>query len=124
MGKFREWLREAEEKTTEYQKFFAKKLEKYGVKSPSELSDEDKKKFYDEVDSEWEGEDEKLEQDEACKVNESKATWDDASLAASDAFLSLERRGWKVKMNGNNSIKAQHDNGVVGILTFDPTNKF
>ena len=61
MGKFREWLREAEEKTTEYQKFFAKKLEKYGVKSPSELSDEDKKKFYDEVDTEWEGEDEKPE---------------------------------------------------------------
>lgn len=80
MGKFREWLREAEEKTTEYQKFFAKKLEKYGVKSPSELSDEDKKKFYDEVDSEWEGEDEKPEQDEACKVNEAKQMVDKKQL--------------------------------------------
>lgn len=76
MGKFREWLREAEEKTTEYQKFFAKKLEKYGVKSPSELSDEDKKKFYDEVDAEWEGEDEKPEDD----VNEAKQMVDKKQL--------------------------------------------
>ena len=50
MGKFREWLREAEGKETvkeetEYQKFFAKKLEKFGVSSPAELSVEDKKKF-------------------------------------------------------------------------------
>ena len=66
MGKFREWLREAEckknvneetvKEETEYQKFFAKKLEKFGVKSPAELSDEDKKKFFDEIDAEWEGE--------------------------------------------------------------------
>lgn len=76
MGKFREWLREAEEKTTEYQKFFAKKLEKYGVKSPSELSDEDKKKFYDEVDTEWEGEDEKPEDN----VNEAKQMVDKKQL--------------------------------------------
>ena len=63
---------------------------------------------------------------ENLDINESKATWDDADagLAACDAFLSLKRRGWEVKMNGNNSIKAQHDNGVVGILTFDPTYKF
>jgi hypothetical protein len=45
-----------------YKEFFAKKLKKYGVKSPSELSDADKKKFYDEVDAEWEGEDEELEE--------------------------------------------------------------
>jgi hypothetical protein len=77
MGKFREWLREAEEKTTEYQKFFAKKLEKYGVKSPSELSDEDKKKFYDEVDSEWKGEDEKPEADD---INEAKQMVDKKQL--------------------------------------------
>ena len=121
MGKFREWLREAEEKTSEYQKFFAKKLEKFGVSSPDKLSDEDKKKFYDEVDAEWEAED---EEPETGDVNEAKITWDDANLAAADSFLSLERRGWKVKMNGSNSIKAQHDNGVVGILTFDPTFKF
>lgn len=37
----------------EYQKFFDKKLKKYGVDSPDDLSDEEKKKFYDEVDKEW-----------------------------------------------------------------------
>ena len=83
MGKFREWLREAEEKTTEYQKFFAKKLEKYGVKSPSELSDEDKKKFYDEVDAEWEGEDEKPEdgeKEETSEISEAKQMVDKKQL--------------------------------------------
>ena len=79
MGKFREWLREAEckknvngetvKEETEYQKFFSKKLEKFGVSSPAELSDEDKKKFYDEIDAEWEGE---KEEPEADDVNEAK----------------------------------------------------
>ena len=41
-----------------YQAFFDAKLKKYGVKSPDELSGEDKKKFYDEIDAEWEGDNE------------------------------------------------------------------
>jgi|CXWL01.1.fsa_nt_gi hypothetical protein len=36
-----------------YQKFFQGKLEKFGVKSPDELSDEDKKKLFNEVEAEW-----------------------------------------------------------------------
>ena len=43
----------------EYQAFFNKKLKKFGVKSQAELADSDKKKFYDEIDKEWEGENEK-----------------------------------------------------------------
>ena len=74
MGKFREWLREAEGKEivkeeTEYQKFFTKKLEKFGVSSPDELSVEDKKKFFSEIEAEWKGKDEKPEADD---VNEAK----------------------------------------------------
>ena len=42
----------------EYQTFFNKKLKKFGVKSPSELSGDDKKKFFDEIDKEWKGENE------------------------------------------------------------------
>ena len=42
----------------EYQAFFNKKLKKFGVKSPSELSADDKKKFFDEIDKEWKGENE------------------------------------------------------------------
>ena len=42
----------------EYKAFFDKKLKKFGVKSPSGLSDDDKKKFFDEIDKEWKGENE------------------------------------------------------------------
>ena len=42
----------------EYQKFFNDKLKKFDVKSVSELDDEDKKKFFNEIDKEWEGENE------------------------------------------------------------------
>ena len=41
-----------------YEKFFDAKLKKYGVKSPDELKGDDKKKFYDEIDAEWEGDNE------------------------------------------------------------------
>lgn len=36
-----------------YQEYFEGKLKKYKVDSPSELSDEDKKKFFEEVDAGW-----------------------------------------------------------------------
>ena len=39
----------------EYKKFFDKKLAKYKVKSPAELSDEEKKKFFNEIEKEWTG---------------------------------------------------------------------
>ena len=42
----------------EYEAFFNKKLKKYGVSSPSKLSAADKKKFYNEIDKEWEGDNE------------------------------------------------------------------
>ena len=43
----------------EYQAFFNKKLKKFDVKSVSELDDEDKKKFFNEIDKEWKGDNEK-----------------------------------------------------------------
>jgi len=45
-----------EEKDEEYQKFFNAKLKEYGVSSPQELSKEDKKKFFQEIEDEWTGE--------------------------------------------------------------------
>ena len=47
-----------EEKETEYEKFFNKKLKKFGVSSPNELSAKDKKKFFAEIEDEWDREDE------------------------------------------------------------------
>ena len=43
----------------EYQKFFNDKLKKFDVKSVSEVDDEDKKKFFNEIDKEWKGDNEK-----------------------------------------------------------------
>jgi hypothetical protein len=40
---------------TDYQKFFKKKLKEFGVSSPAELSDADKKKFFNQIKKEWTG---------------------------------------------------------------------
>ena len=37
----------------EYQKFFKQKLKDRGIKSPEELSDAEKKKFFDMIEREW-----------------------------------------------------------------------
>tara|TARA_B100000085_G_C18358967_1_gene437484 strand:+ start:471 stop:683 length:213 start_codon:yes stop_codon:yes gene_type:complete len=51
--KERERARVQEKDQSAYQKFFAKELKKRGVNSPAELSDADKKKFYDYIDANW-----------------------------------------------------------------------
>lgn len=55
MKKLTNFINEAEKskKQKEYQEFFTKKLKEFDVKSPAELSDADKKKFFNEVDKEW-----------------------------------------------------------------------
>ena len=44
-----------------YQKFFQGMLKKFGVKSPSELSGDKEKEFYDAIDAGWKADDEKKE---------------------------------------------------------------
>lgn len=41
----------------EYKAFFMKKMKEWNIKSIEDLSDEDKKKFFDEIDREWTKED-------------------------------------------------------------------
>lgn len=53
-----------EEKDSEYQKFFKKKLKEFGVEEPDELSKEDKKKFYSEVEKEWDKEEDHVDESE------------------------------------------------------------
>jgi superoxide dismutase len=43
----------------EYQKFFQKKLDEYGVDSPEDMNDKTKKKFFEEIDDGWTSDDEK-----------------------------------------------------------------
>lgn len=45
----------------EYQKFFQAALKKFGVESPAELDDEKKKEFFNYVDANWKGDNEKAE---------------------------------------------------------------
>ena len=47
---------------TEYQKFFKATLKKFGVSSPGELDGEKEKEFYNYIDKNWKGEDEKKEE--------------------------------------------------------------
>jgi hypothetical protein len=63
MKNFQDFINEAGVKIKEgdaeaYKKFFDKKLKKYGVKSPAELDDAEKKKFFDEIEKEWKSDDE------------------------------------------------------------------
>jgi len=46
---------EKSKKQAEYEEFFKAKLGAYGVESPAELSTEDKKNFFNEIESEWDG---------------------------------------------------------------------
>ena len=117
MLNFREWLRESEEKKEgkeSYKDFFQGKLDKYKVKSPSELSDEDKSKFFNEIEAEWEGE---KEEPEVGDVNE--ANWDDAKNAVYDLADIFKR---KCKITSNNSINIEV-RGIVGKVVFDPSFK-
>jgi hypothetical protein len=50
------------EEDSEYQKFFQTVLKKFKVDSPADLDDAGKKKFFDYIDANWEGEDEKAEE--------------------------------------------------------------
>ena len=76
MKSFREWLREAEE-SKEYKEYFKKILAKYNVEDPSELSKEDKQKFFDEVDAGWKCD---KEEPEVGDVNEAKQMVDKKQL--------------------------------------------
>ena len=58
MKKLTNFINEAEKskKQKEYQEFFDKKLKKFDVDSPAKLSDADKKKFFNEIEKEWDQE--------------------------------------------------------------------
>ena len=45
-----------EKDESKYDIFFKAKMKEWKISSPDELSKEDKKKFFDEIDKEWKGE--------------------------------------------------------------------
>ena len=54
----RNLVKEVIQEETDYQKFFNKALEKFGIKSPKELKGDKEKEFYDYVDKNWEADNE------------------------------------------------------------------
>jgi len=46
------------EKQKKYQDYFKNKIKKYDADSPTDLSEEDRKRFFDDVDKGWESEEE------------------------------------------------------------------
>ena len=68
----KEEVKEASGDKEAYQKFFNKALKKFKVGSPAELTGDQKKKFYDYIDANWEGDNEKAEQVREFKVQSMK----------------------------------------------------
>lgn len=58
--KLREIIRQSIMEEREYDKYFKGMLAKYGVQSPADLSDDEKAKFFDEVDKGWKAKNEEL----------------------------------------------------------------
>lgn len=56
----------------EYEKFFQSALKKFGVESPAELDDEKKKEFFNYIDANWKGDNEKAEDTEASDTLDPK----------------------------------------------------
>lgn len=64
-------LEAAKEVENQYQEFFRNKLKEYGVESPNDLSYDEKKKFFDEVEKDWaSGKNSKNENTDEEKLNE------------------------------------------------------
>jgi len=57
MKSFKDFITE-KEADSQYEIFFQKALDKWGVDSPEDLDDTEKEKFFDYVDREWKADDE------------------------------------------------------------------
>ena len=96
----KETLRSIMQEESEYQVFFRKALEKAG-KSITDMSDEEKKEFFNKIDSAWDG---KGEKNEELTGNQHKLDIDgDGEIEASD--LAALRAGEKKEESVNESKK-------------------
>lgn len=58
MKSFKDFITEKDEADSQYEIFFQKALDKWGVDSPEDLDDTEKEKFFDYVDANWKADDE------------------------------------------------------------------
>lgn len=85
------------EKSAEYKEYFQKKLDEYKVKSPSELSDEDQKKFYEDIDAGWKADDE---------MNESSKEYEELQKIRQE-LTAISKRASAIKSSAKNKNTAR-----------------
>jgi len=88
----------------DYQSFFKAMLKKHGIESPDELqSDDEKKEFFNKVDSTWKGISERLKEIREAELTDKQKQLDidgDGSIEAGD--LAKLREGKLLKVRKNN----------------------
>jgi len=94
-------LCEASGDKEDYQKFFQKALDKYGVKSPSELDDEKKKSFFDYIDKNWKGDSE--DKKESTDIDESSTIFEGDFKKSGKSGIEDLGGGWELVWMFNNS---------------------
>lgn len=103
---FKNIVKEVMTEENEYQAFFAKALEKTG-KSIPDMSDEEKKAFFDKIDSAWNG---KGEKSENVSVNEAEEIkWN----AVENAIINFLKANTKIL---DKRVKDKDTEGVKGGL--------
>lgn len=111
MKNLRQVINESEKSNLkkEYQDFFDKKLEKFGVSSPSELSEEEKKKFFDEIQKEWkEGSGEVKESKDEKEVEEEVEV--EVEIKDEEEDEDEEEKGEDIKEDGETAKEENEKN--------------
>ena len=90
---------------TDYEKFFAQAMKKFGVSSPIELSPEDTKKFFDYVDKNWAAEEESDGSREEAKCSDHNRQGDEPSLIVPNEDVSTGKVGKKDKGSYQHAYK-------------------
>ena len=96
---------EAGSEETDYEKFFAQAMKKFGVSSPIELSPEDTKKFFDYVDKNWAAEEESDGSREEAKCSDHNRQGDEPSLIVPNEDVSTGKVGKKDKGSYQHAYK-------------------
>ena len=96
---------EAGSEETDYEKFFAQAMKKFGVSSPIELSPDETKKFFDYVDKNWAAEEESDGSREEAKCSDHNRQGDEPSLIVPNEDVSTGKVGKKDKGSYQHAYK-------------------
>ena len=96
---------EAGSEETDYEKFFAQAMKKFGVSSPIELSPEETKKFFNYVDKNWAAEEESDGSREEAKCSDHNRQGDEPSLIVPNEDVSTGKVGKKDKGSYQHAYK-------------------